>query len=209
MTIYIYVKTHNKTGLKYLGQTSSNDPHKYYGSGKYWKRHLTKHGFDYTTEILKECINKDEVKFWGEYYSNLWNVVYDPGWANLKKETGDGGQTRTWNKGKTYRYWTNGEITVANEKCPGKGWTPKVSPLKGKPLKNKSKEAKSRSGHKGTSWWNNGSTNKRSVESPGAGWIRGFAAPSSGSKGMRWWNNSVKSVLSLNPPGPEWVLGRI
>ena len=49
MTIYLYVKTHSKTGLKYLGQTSSNDPR------MYWKSHLKKHGLDYTTEILKEC----------------------------------------------------------------------------------------------------------------------------------------------------------
>jgi hypothetical protein len=55
MTIYLYVKTYSKTGLKYLGQTSSNDPHKYPGSGMYWKSHLKKHGLDYTTEILKEC----------------------------------------------------------------------------------------------------------------------------------------------------------
>lgn len=89
MTIYLYVKTHNKTGLKYLGKTESTDPHKYPGSGKYWKLHLKKHGKDYTTEIIKECSSKEELLEWGLYYSRLWNVVESAGWANLKEETGD------------------------------------------------------------------------------------------------------------------------
>lgn len=93
MTIYLYVKTHNKTGLKYLGKTKSKDPHKYPGSGTYWKHHLKKHGKDYTTDILKECNTSTEVEFWGKYYSNLWNIVESKDWANLKPESGDGGGT--------------------------------------------------------------------------------------------------------------------
>ena len=89
MTIYLYVKTHNKTGLKYLGKTESKDPHKYTGSGTYWKYHLNKHGNDYKTEILRECQSNDELRIWGLYYSNLWNVVESTEWANLKEETGD------------------------------------------------------------------------------------------------------------------------
>lgn len=91
MTIYLYVKTHRITGLKYLGQTTAKDPHKYSGSGTYWKLHLEKHGYLYNTEILKECHSKDEIKNWGTYYSNLWNVVDSKDWANLKPESGDGG----------------------------------------------------------------------------------------------------------------------
>lgn len=89
MTIYLYVKTHNKTGLKYLGKTESKDPHKYPGSGKYWKLHLKKHGSDYSTEIIKECQSKEEFLRWGLYYSRLWNIVESSDWANLKEETGD------------------------------------------------------------------------------------------------------------------------
>lgn len=118
MTIYLYVKTHNKTGLKYLGQTTNKDPHKYRGSGNYWKLHIKKHGYDVTTKILKECGSIEEIRYWGLYYSNLWNVVNDKKWANLKEETGDArgrlskesrekigksGLGRIpWNKGKTY-----------------------------------------------------------------------------------------------------------
>jgi hypothetical protein len=93
MTIYLYKKTHNKTGLQYLGKTTSIEPHKYKGSGKRWCHHIKKHGYDVTTEILKECKNKEELREWGRYYSELWDVVNDANWANLKPEEGDGGKT--------------------------------------------------------------------------------------------------------------------
>lgn len=91
MSIYLYVKTHNKTGLKYLGKTVSKDPHKYTGSGKYWKLHLEKHGYDYNTEILLETNDKQELKETGLFFSKLWNIVNSDEWANLKPEEGDGG----------------------------------------------------------------------------------------------------------------------
>ena len=62
MTIYhLYIKTHNKTGLKYLGKTSY-DPFKYKGSGTYWKRHIKKHGDDVITEILGSYETKEMLK---------------------------------------------------------------------------------------------------------------------------------------------------
>lgn len=89
MTIYLYVKTHNKTGLKYLGKTEQ-EPYSYKGSGVYWMLHISKHGYDVTTEILHECSTTEELKEWGLYYSRLWNVVESNEWANLKEECGDG-----------------------------------------------------------------------------------------------------------------------
>lgn len=92
MTIYLYVKTHNKTGLKYLGQTI-RDPFKYKGSGKRWVNHIKKHGYDVTTTIIHKCNNKFELKEFGIYYSNLWNVVESAEWANCTIESGSGGLT--------------------------------------------------------------------------------------------------------------------
>lgn len=91
MPIYLYVKTHNKTGLKYLGKTISIDPHLYQGSGTVWKRHIKKHGYDVTTEILLETTNPSEIKETGIYYSNLWNIVESKEFANIIPEMGDGG----------------------------------------------------------------------------------------------------------------------
>jgi len=102
MTIYLYVKTHNITGLRYLGKTSNPNPSTYKGSGTLWLRHIKAHGYDVSTTILKECESNDDIKYWGTYYSELWNVVEDPVWANLKPEEGDGGARKgqiAWNKG--------------------------------------------------------------------------------------------------------------
>lgn len=94
MTIYyLYVKTHRKTGLKYLGYTSHKDPFKYPGSGKYWKLHLKVHGNEHGTEILLESTSKEEISTLGKYYSLLWNIVDSDQWANLKIEEGDGAAT--------------------------------------------------------------------------------------------------------------------
>lgn len=97
MSIYLYVKTHKITGLKYLGKTNSKNPHKYPGSGVYWTDHLKKHGNNVATEILHECKDNDEVRERGLYYSQLWNIVDavdEHGkkvWANLEPESGNGG----------------------------------------------------------------------------------------------------------------------
>jgi hypothetical protein len=90
---YLYVKTHNRTGLKYLGQTKKNNPHKYPGSGKGWKSHLKEYGYDYTTEILQENQSKEEIARWGRYYSTLWDIVNSNNWANQIPETGGGAKS--------------------------------------------------------------------------------------------------------------------
>lgn len=130
MTIYLYKKTHNKTGLMYLGKTIRMDPHVYQGSGDIWKPHIKKHGYDVTTEILRECETTEELKEWGLYYSNLWNVVNERDengnktWANLKPEEGDGGAT-VWGdnhpmKNPEYREKISGENHYS--KKPGYEW---------------------------------------------------------------------------------------
>lgn len=103
MTIYLYKKTHNITGFSYLGKTTQ-DPFKYRGSGNLWVPHINKHGYNVTTEILKECESNEEIKYWGLYYSELWNIVDERDkhgrktWANLRPEEGNGGATRTGSK---------------------------------------------------------------------------------------------------------------
>lgn len=50
--IYLYVKTHNETNLKYFGKTIRDDYEKYSGSGKHWKSHLKKHGNNIKTVLV-------------------------------------------------------------------------------------------------------------------------------------------------------------
>ncbi len=93
---YLYIKTHNKTGLKYLGKTSREDPYSYKGSGIIWSRHLKKYGNDVTTQILLVTEFKEELKQTGIFFSNFWNIVKSEEWANLTIEEGQGGNT--WDK---------------------------------------------------------------------------------------------------------------
>ena len=86
---YLYVKTHNQTGLKYLGQTV-RDPYKYKGSGKRWKNHLAYHGYDISTKILLVTESKEEMIDTAIFFSNLFDVVKSPEWANIVAETGTG-----------------------------------------------------------------------------------------------------------------------
>lgn len=97
--IHLYVKTHRKTGLKYLGKTIG-DPYTYKGSGTVWMRHIKKHGNDVDTEVIFSTENKEELKQKGIYYSNLWNITESSDWANLRPEEGDGGDTFTGRKHK-------------------------------------------------------------------------------------------------------------
>lgn len=97
MAIYLYVKTHNTTGLKYLGMTRK-DPHKYSGSGKYWKQHLRKHGVNLTTDILLKTDNEIEFKETAIFFSNLWGIEESSEWANCKPEEGQGNSSETSRK---------------------------------------------------------------------------------------------------------------
>ena len=107
--IYLYIKIHNITGLKYLGKTVQ-DPYKYKGSGKRWLNHLKKHGDDVTTLIVGEFNTLEDLRSTSIPMSKRFNVVESNEWANLRPETGDGGNTAMYinysvlnrGKGKTY-----------------------------------------------------------------------------------------------------------
>lgn len=103
---YLYIKTHNITGLKYFGKTVG-DPCKYKGSGVRWLNHLSVHGNKVTTEVvgyyevLEEC-NKAALEF-----SEKHNIVKSNEWANLIIEDGlMGGFTEDHGK-KIKEIWEN------------------------------------------------------------------------------------------------------
>jgi len=127
-TIYLYLKTHNKTGLKYLGKTAQ-DPFEYRGSGKYWSSHLEKHGDDVTTEVLFETTDAEELKRVGLEYSEKWNIVESREFANLVLEQGDGGNRSSFidygkvSKSNTGKKMSNEAITKAHQsRKQGAGW---------------------------------------------------------------------------------------
>lgn len=85
---YLYLKIHNTTNKKYLGQTIKN-PFTYRGSGTHWTNHIKKHGYDVTTIILYETPFSEELEEAGIYYSELWNIVESDDFANLIVEAGN------------------------------------------------------------------------------------------------------------------------
>jgi len=119
--VTLYIATHNKTGLKYFGKTTryftEEDLQKYYhGSGKYWLRHLYKHGDDITMEIYG-IYNLNEVKEEALKLSKSWDIVESKDWANLKYEDGlNGGGNIISDEGKRRISLANSDkLIVINE----------------------------------------------------------------------------------------------
>lgn len=88
--IYLYVKTHSITGLKYFGKTTKN-PLKYNGSGVYWKRHLKIHGSSHETEIIATFTDEEVCEAFALEFSKRNDVVGSSNWANLIQENGKDG----------------------------------------------------------------------------------------------------------------------
>lgn len=88
MQIYLYIKTHNITGLKYFGKTTNKDPFKYQGSGKYWKKHIRKYGYDVNTEIFGQYTDELLCSLAALKFSEENNIVKSRLWANLQNENG-------------------------------------------------------------------------------------------------------------------------
>ena len=98
MTVYLYAKQHNATGLRYFGKTT-RDPYKYIGSGLYWRNHIKEHGRDVTTTWVHayedESIANEEAVF----FSRVYNIVNSDEWANLIPEDARGGGRQKGCKG--------------------------------------------------------------------------------------------------------------
>lgn len=161
--VHLYVKTHNKTGLKYFGKTVSSDPHKYRGSGRHWIRHLRVHGNDYTTSIVATFTTADGLYEFATTFSRENNIVESTDWANLIIEDGLGGgfapvsdaRKAAQSKESSSRQWyTNGLVERFLKSCPSNwmlGRLPskvkgKTTSLKGRPMSEEDK-AKRRKPH--------------------------------------------------------------
>jgi len=99
------IKKCMSTGLLYLCKTSSQikDPYLYNGSGVRWIKHIKKHNSHIITCIIGEYPTRQELREAGLYYSNLFEVVKSPNWANLTEEKGDGGLIGNGQLGKRWK----------------------------------------------------------------------------------------------------------
>lgn len=99
---FLYIKTHLDTGLKYFGKTTLQDPHKYKGSGKKWRNHIRKHGYNVSTEIIGYYANEEECRLAALIFSQENNIVESNEWANLAVENGTDGGLRA-NSGNNFK----------------------------------------------------------------------------------------------------------
>ena len=102
MITHLYIKTHNKTGLKYCGKTTQ-DPYVYRGSGTRWTSHIRKHGYDVTTQVIAsfDVSQTDSMIEFALSFSELFDIVSSNDWANLVSENGIDGGDRS--SSRTYR----------------------------------------------------------------------------------------------------------
>jgi len=210
--IYLYVKTHNKTGLKYFGKTTKNNPHEYMGSGKYWKKHLKVHGNDVSTEIIRTFISEAECEQFAIKFSNENNIVNSNDWANLICENGLDGAP----KGNKVKLSTKQKIS---ESLIGKP-SPKSKYNMKETKKNRSERSKKIS--KDTIWINNGIESKRSkiiIDGWQAGRIQtgnigdkklGQRNDGTNTRNKKIYNNNQKHAYFFENLQPEgWVKGKM
>ena len=212
--IYLYVKTHNKTGLKYFGKTTNEDPISYYGSGKYWIRHLKKYGKDFSTEIVGKFDNQEECSKFALEFSISNNIVESESWANLREENGLDGAP------------VGNIISDVTKDKISKSLVGKLSPKSSYKMKESHEERSNRMMNvsKGSIWINNGIENKRikSTLIPD-GWVSGRLPGNIGDKnlgskningnntrGKKIYNNGSRHAYFIEGKEPDgWVRGKM
>lgn len=93
--IFLYLKQHKLTGLKYFGRTTSRNPTKYKGSGTRWRYHCSKHGWEHIDTInVWEFTNQEDCTEFAIQFSHENNIVESAEFANLEIEDGKNGKTK-------------------------------------------------------------------------------------------------------------------
>ena len=112
---FLYIKQHSITGKLYFGKTVRQNPHYYKGSGKYWSRHITKHGKEHVV-TLWYCLflNKEDCVEFATNFSLQHDIVNSTLWANLKIETGTDGGNQKGVKGNKCSDETRRKLSVIN-----------------------------------------------------------------------------------------------
>jgi hypothetical protein len=156
---YLYIKQCRSTGLKYFGKTIAKDPIKYKGSGKYWIRHINRHGNNVETIWYKLFTDKDELVRFATQFSSQNNIVESSEWANLKIEDGLwGGGVKGLKLGPMSDDHKEKISKSVKRKLIESGWVPKPAKVvdpDGRKWKQQAKEKLSET-RKGRTPWNKG-----------------------------------------------------
>lgn len=219
--IYLYVKQHKSTGLRYFGKTANGrDPYTYLGSGKYWIRHVNKHGKELVETLnVWQFENEEDCSEFALKFSTDNNIVESVEWANIVPENGKDGAPvgvsgSSGMLGKKHTAETKRKIS---EKAKGRKITEQHKEIllyhsrkssghnRGKKWTEETKLKMSKA-HKNKVWFNNEINEMKSVTSPGKEWKRGRLLKR---KGLRWFNNGIENKMYYVAPDSSWCLGMI
>jgi len=109
--IYLYIKQHQKTGLKYFGKTVKANPFKYNGSGSYWYKHLKEHGKHIRTIEIWGFDDQQLCTQFALKFSKDNNIVESKEWANLVPEDGISGGSIGSRKGRKLSEQTKAKMS--------------------------------------------------------------------------------------------------
>ena len=144
---YLYIKTHARTYLKYLGQTKQ-DPYQYEGSSEAWLRHIQQHGNEVETEVLWTGTDDALMAKIGNRFAKMFDVVRSPEFVNQSVDFG------------------SKEDQVSNAEWERRICLPATA-------KKASERMKGNTQVRGMRWWYNAELDKktRAFESPGPEWV--------------------------------------
>lgn len=117
--VYLYIKQHSLTGVKYFGKTSCDNVESYTGSGKYWLAHIKKHGKEHvkTIWISEPFYDMELLQEFAIFVSEEFNIVNSSEWANLIVENGLDGAPKGVKREGAFRE-RNGMFGKSKEKNP-------------------------------------------------------------------------------------------
>lgn len=182
--IYLYVKRHTVTGLKYFGKTYHYDPYKYKGSGKYWKSHIQKHGSEHIETVqVWQFDSPEECSKFAIEFSVSNNIVESADWANLINENGfDGAVGVKYFLGRKHSQETKNKMSATRKQIHATKGDWMSGPSNPNYGKKHSEEAR----------------RKMSANRP------------RGPSGKKWFNNGIKETFDLPVNKPEgYVFGRL
>jgi hypothetical protein len=117
MIIYLYIKRHAITGLKYFGKTIQQNPFKYHGSGVIWNAHIKEHGKHIETLDIFGFDNQEAATEFALKFSKDYDIVESKEWANRKEENAKCG---------------GGKLSEETKRKIGLAGKGRISPMKGK-----------------------------------------------------------------------------
>ena len=182
----LYIKESN--GLKYFGKSTKDNIHDYPGSGKFWIKHIKKHGKHTIKTIwISEWFTCPyKLQDYAIKFSKDNDIVHSEEWANLIAENGLSGG---YNKNNYFSVSDFNRLprTAEHKKAigdaqRGKKETDIVRQKKSASHQTLESKRKARELMLGAKCWNNGLITVRSKTCPGDNWVTGRVRCHNGTK---------------------------